>query len=829
MRQMDKKISILTWDVCHNAVGRAFTLADMLSRRYAVEIVGAHFPRYGGSVWPPIKDTNIKITSFEGTDFPGHFGRMRKIAERIDGDVLLISKPRLPSVELAILASSMRKRPIIIDVDDYEPAFFEQDEPLTLAKVQKLADEPDFKVPYGSLWTRYSESLIPSFDAITTSNVHLQRKFGGRIIPHARDERRFDPALYDRVQVRRKFGFSPTDKVILFLGTPRSHKGILEVLDALRQIDNPDYKLCVVGNITDRKLLIGLYKGPRDTVRLVPSQPFGDLPANLMLGDLICLLQDPSSRVSKYQMPAKFTDALAMGIPVIASPAAPMIDVADKGLVSLTGKQPLGELIDSILQDLPHQRELAMRNRKTFLSDYSYSAVLPRLSAIIERVIATPPKTSNDQIELLSFHKDCFGKTLRNRSPRPEPPSGKEKKLDIVFFWKQNDSDIYGRRQDMLVKHLARSERVGRIVHFDAPINALRLAFPSLRVSRADHSRLVLKNTISRMLGQSHDGKVRKHAFVYLAGQSVTRQLPQPVSRLVTEARSFRKFVERKLSSAGISPAGAVFYNWPLNYYFPEIHDYFRPALTVTDMIDDQRTFYSPSSSKIDEITNNYDEIISRSDIVLANCQKLVDTVRELGGHADLVPNGVDLDDPADLAGIPRDLDAIPSPRIGYAGNLSSRIDIDLLDYLARQHPRWNLVLIGSAHLNRRILELTRYKNVHLLGVRTYPEVRSYIRHFDVAIIPHLKNAMTDSMHPMKLLIYAALSVPIVSTNIDNLGEFRDLVTIGRTPEEFCAAVEKCLSVHSTKTKEGASQLLFINSWDARVADILGLIEQKSG
>ncbi len=823
---MTKKISILAWDVCHNAVGRAFMLADMLSRRYTVEIVGARFPRYGGSVWPPIKDTNIKITSFEGADFPGHFERMRKVSERIEGDLLLISKPRLPSVELAILASSMRKRSIIIDVDDYEPAFFEQDESLTLAKVQKLADDPDFKVPYGSLWTRYAESLIASFDAVTVSNVRLQKKFGGRIIPHARDEKRFDPGLYDRAQVRKQFGFSPADKVILFLGTPRRHKGILDILEALRQIGNPDYKLCVVGNMTDHKLFIGLLKGSRDSVRLVPSQPFRDLPANLMLGDLICLLQDPNSRVSKYQMPAKFTDALAMGIPVIASPAAPMTDVAGQGLAYLTGEQPLAGLIDSILQDLPRRRELAMHNREKFLSDYSYSAVLPGLVELIEEVSKAPARIHDDQLELLSYHRECFGKAPA--LPRHGPSSGKDKKLDLVFFWKQNDSDIYGRRSDMLVKHLARSERVGRIVHFDAPINALRLALPALSASRADHSRLVLKNTISRMLGRSHDGKVKKHAFCYLAGQKITGLLPQPVSRLVTEARSFRAFVERKLSEVGIDPTKAIFYNWPLNFYFPEIHDYFRPALSVTDMIDDQRTFYDSSSPKIEEITENYRAIISRSDIVLANCRKLVDTVEELGGHADLVPNGVDLDDPADLAGIPQDLEAIPTPRIGYVGNLSSRIDIDLLDYLASRNPRWNLILIGSAHLDRRILELTNYKNVHLLGVRTYPEVRSYIRYFDVAIIPHLKNAMTDSMHPMKLLIYAALSVPIVSTEIDNLGEFRDLVSIGRTPEEFCAAVAKCLSVRSTRIDERMSRLLARNSWDARVADILELIEQKS-
>ena len=41
---------------------------------------------------------------------------------------------------------------------------------------------------------------------------------------------------------------------------------------------------------------------------------------------------------------------------------------------------------------------------------------------------------------------------------------------DLVVFWKQNDTGIYGRRQDMFLKYLARSGRVPSIVHFDHPM-----------------------------------------------------------------------------------------------------------------------------------------------------------------------------------------------------------------------------------------------------------------------------------------------------------------------------------------------------------------------
>ena len=41
-------------------------------------------------------------------------------------------------------------------------------------------------------------------DAVTVSNPTLQHRYGGTIVPHARDEDRFDPARYDRAETRAR-------------------------------------------------------------------------------------------------------------------------------------------------------------------------------------------------------------------------------------------------------------------------------------------------------------------------------------------------------------------------------------------------------------------------------------------------------------------------------------------------------------------------------------------------------------------------------------------------------------------------------------------------
>ena len=96
-------------------------MADVLRTHYDVELIGANFPRFGTEIWEPLRiGSRVTIKNFPGANFPEYFKRMEDIAEQIEGDIIYVSKPRLPGLELAILAKMYRNRPIILDIDDYE-------------------------------------------------------------------------------------------------------------------------------------------------------------------------------------------------------------------------------------------------------------------------------------------------------------------------------------------------------------------------------------------------------------------------------------------------------------------------------------------------------------------------------------------------------------------------------------------------------------------------------------------------------------------------------------------------------------------------------------
>jgi glycosyltransferase involved in cell wall biosynthesis len=198
--------------------------------------------------------------------------------------------------------------------------------------------------------------------------------------------------------------------------------------------------------------------------------------------------------------------------------------------------------------------------------------------------------------------------------------------------------------------------------------------------------------------------------------------------------------------------------------------------------------------------------------------------MRAFAPEVHVVPNACDLEGAATPVSTdrPRELRGLPGPIVGYVGNLSSRIDIDLVEAIARLRPQWQFVFIGSAHIDRDILRLDALPNVHFLGVKPYERTRELVRHFDVGIIPHLDNEMTRSMNPLKAYVYCAGGVPVVSTAIDNLDAIADLVTVAHTRDEFVDAIEQALRAGRRPPDLDA---LAPHAWPARVDDVMRLID----
>jgi glycosyltransferase involved in cell wall biosynthesis len=827
------KVAVIAWEVGHNPLGRAYVMADMLRDRYDVEIWGAQFERYGREVWEPLRHSSIPIRTFPGVELPGHVDAMATAAQAIDADVVWVSKPRFPSLALGIMAAQRTGAPLVLDVDDHELTFFDVDSGLAAEDLRRTGAtaDTDLRLPFGRTWTQLCDGLIPHVDHVTVSNAALQRRYGGVIVPHARDEALFDPARYDRDEVRRELGFAGDHRLLLFGGTPRVHKGVLEVARALDELGDPRNRLLCFG--TREFETIRRHLGELERwVTPLPQQPFEALPRLLAAADLACVLQDPAHPISRFQIPAKVTDALAMEVPCLVSPVPPLAALIDDGVLEVhDGSVPLSQRIQAILAEPGEAAERAALGRKVFLESYSYAATGAGAAALIDEALADGGDLAPELLEAVRLPREVLvpaeqttTQVVPPRRPlRDDParriPSGPD--YDVVVLWKQNDSDIYGRRQDMVVRYLATSGRVGSIVHFDRPVAPEDL-YGWYRRSRGsmDQTGLVLRQTVARILHRRDTGVVRRRTYVHAGRRS--GGIGVGGVRL-PPAEAFAAHVRSMADRYGDATRPTVLLAYPTNDALPDVIDAIDPDIVVTDVVDDHRTFCEPGSERYEAFERNYREVLARSDVVVANCEPVAEAMGALFPEVHCIPNGLEIPrDDGPTGPRPPDIADLEGPVIGYVGNLSQRLDIALLEAVVRARPLWEFVFVGSTHHDRSVLRLEREPNVRFVGVKPYDQTRRYISHFDVALIPHLVNGMTASMNPLKAYVYGSCGVPVVSTPVANLADLGDLVTVAEGPQAFVDAIEDALR-HGRRLPD--REVLRPHSWEERVAHLLALVD----
>lgn len=157
-------------------------------------------------------------------------------------------------------------------------------------------------------------------------------------------------------------------------------------------------------------------------------------------------------------------------------------------------------------------------------------------------------------------------------------------------------------------------------------------------------------------------------------------------------------------------------------------------------------------------------------------------------------------------------------PRLGYAGVIDERIDLDLIRDVAERRPDWQIVMIGPiAKIAPE--SLPQRPNIHWLGMKSYSDLPNYFSGWDVGIMPFALNDATKFISPTKTPEYLAAGLPVVSTPIrDVVRPYGDLgmVRIAASPDEFVAAVEKALAAGmSMKWRQRSDEFLKTLSWDS--------------
>jgi glycosyltransferase involved in cell wall biosynthesis len=374
-----KKISILNFDLSDNSLGRAYILGQALSEYYDVEIIGT---AKKDNIWEPLRNSSNKITKLPYVRFPFLLFKLPSILKRIDGDVIYAAKPRVTSFGFGLLKKLFSNKPLILDIDDWEVGFY-----LKKGFLSRFSRFVHFTNPNGFFWTWFLQFFIGYADRVTTVSTFLKNKYGGEIIPHAKDTDLLDPRKFKDDDLKDKLGLIGK-KIVMFLGTPRQHKGLEEAIKAVLMIDKPDLILMIVGaNLTgDYEKKLQTLGG--DRLFMTGIVPYKELPRYLMLADVIVIPQRQTPD-TVGQIPSKLFDAMSMARPIISTRVSDIPDILDDCGIIVDPQSPekLSKAIDWVINNTDKTALMGQRARMKCIEFYSLKTIKEKLKRLVGELI----------------------------------------------------------------------------------------------------------------------------------------------------------------------------------------------------------------------------------------------------------------------------------------------------------------------------------------------------------------------------------------------------------------------------------------------------------
>ena len=173
---------------------------------------------------------------------------------------------------------------------------------------------------------------------------------------------------------------------------------------------------------------------------------------------------------------------------------------------------------------------------------------------------------------------------------------------------------------------------------------------------------------------------------------------------------------------------------------------------------------------------------------------------------------------------IPADVADLPGPVFGFFGVVDERMDYELVASLADAFPHGSVVIIGPM-TKIDPAAVPQRPNLHWMGGRDYQQLPSYVKKFDVCLMPFAINEATEYINPTKALEYMATERPIVSTPVEDVVlQFTGVVKISQTSEEFIKLCGEAVKAPDKAAIKRGKMLSERNSWESIVEAMEGHI-----
>jgi len=257
----------------------------------------------------------------------------------------------------------------------------------------------------------------------------------------------------------------------------------------------------------------------------------------------------------------------------------------------------------------------------------------------------------------------------------------------------------------------------------------------------------------------------------------------------------------------------------PGQIYFTKVFPY---DYLVYDTFDDNELSYSGEILKKEFKVNR--ALIRKADLTICLARYTYNKYIQESANSVYIPNAnsYSLYRKQDNTGEAKELIGIDKPIIGYLGNIRNWIDFELIKYLLDNCKDYYIVFIGmilrSAKENMK--ELNNYKNFIHIDFVNVNKIPSYMKKFDVGIIPFKVNDFTSSVFPNKFFEYMASEIPIVTTALPELDEYSKYVGYAKNKDEFLLYCKKAINGDYKNIITHYKSLASQNDWSFRAGNV---------
>lgn len=157
--------------------------------------------------------------------------------------------------------------------------------------------------------------------------------------------------------------------------------------------------------------------------------------------------------------------------------------------------------------------------------------------------------------------------------------------------------------------------------------------------------------------------------------------------------------------------------------------------------------------------------------------------------------------------------------RIGYVGTVASWFDLEILKTTLSHFDNIEYHVIGPCELKG---DMGCVPKIHFYGPVNHDAIYSYVKTFDVLIMPFKVCELVQSVDPVKLYEYINFGKPIISVYYPELAHFLPFAYWYSSGKELIAVIDQLLrsGCHPKYGNEQRVKFLQDNSWSERTRQI---------